>query len=462
MSKKLWGGRFTKEIDKDFFEFQKSIHYDYKLAQYDIQHSTIHIKALYKSKLLKEDEYKRLVNILSEVSKDIENTNEEKWQKILHSKEMKGIEDIHSYIQHRVEEKLPPRYKPLALKLHTLRSRNDQIVFDEKYYLTQHASDIRSELYVLLDSIEFLMENYKKQSFIGYTHTQRAQQISFHDYLLAYLKMFNRDAVRISSFRTSLPIYIGAGALAGKSLYKKAYNDAVKEYIKECSETMNARFMPLKSSVDNVSGRDFIIEFLSSLSIIQMHLSRFAEDFILYSTKEFNFVDLPEEFCTGSSMLPHKKNPDFLELVRGYTGQIYGNLFTVLTIMKGLPLSYNRDMQLDKEPLFSSIKIVSDELEIMAKFIKKVKLRTPVINKALKDDKTLYATKLAEWLVKKQNVPFKQAHDKVGRVIIQIEKRDGDIEKLEDLNLQEIHSALNKSVLREIMRPKYARLLKKK
>lgn len=458
MTKKLWGGRFEKEIDEDFFEFQKSIHYDYQLAKYDIQHSVIHIKALHKSGFLKDDEYKRLASILSELSIKIENSNEEQWKKILQSKEIRGIEDVHTYIQHEVGKALPPRYKSLALKLHTLRSRNDQIVFDEKYYCTQKAAAIAKELSSLEESIKSLMMGYKKQYFIGYTHTQRAQRILFLNYLLAYLHMFHRDYAKIMRFKASLSIYIGAGAIAGSSIFKKTYNEAIKDY----SENVEGKFRLFKSSVDNVSDRDFVIEFLSILSIIQMHLSRFAEDFILYSTKEFNFVNLPEEFCTGSSLLSHKKNPDFLELVRGYTGRIYGNLMSVLTIMKGLPLSYNRDMQLDKEPLFSSIKIVRDELKIMAKFVKKIKLKTDIINKALKEDKTLYATELAEWLVRKHDVPFKQAHDKVGRVIIQIEKKNGDIEELDDLKLQEIHPALNKSIVREIMKPRYARLSKKR
>lgn len=454
MSKKLWGGRFEKEVDKDFFEFQKSIYYDYQLARYDIQHSVIHINALYKSGLLKEDEYNRLATKLSEVLKEIEENDERKWHKILNSKQIKGIEDIHSYIQHKVEEKLGPKYKSLALKLHTLRSRNDQIVFDEKYYLTEKALIVKERLDTLVKSIEFLMKKYKKQYFIGYTHTQRAQRISFHDYLLAYLYMFDRDAIKVSRFHKYLFIYIGAGALAGSSIFKKTYNETIKEY----SEKIEGKFMPLRSSVDNVSNRDFIIDFLSILSIIQMHLSRFAEDFILYSTKEFNFVNLPEEFCTGSSMLSHKKNPDFLELVRGYTGRIYGNLMSILTTMKGLPLSYNRDMQLDKEPLFSSVQIITNELKIMAKFIQKIDLKEDSINKVLKEDKTLYANKLADWLVRKQGIPFRQAHDKVGKVIIQIEKKDGNVERLDDIKLHEIHPALNKSIIGKIMRPKYARL----
>ncbi len=460
MAKKLWGGRFTKEIDKDFFEFQKSIHYDYQLAKYDIEHSVIHINALHRSGLLTDVEYERLKSKLSVVSKEVGGNDDKKWNKILNSKQLDGVEDIHTYIQHKVEESLGPRFKSLALKLHTLRSRNDQIVFDEKYYLMQKAAAFMGELRDFQKSIDFLKEKYDKtnQGFIGYTHTQRAARISFHNYLIAYWHMFNRDKIRFSRFQSTLSIYIGAGALAGSSIYKRAYNDAIKEY----SEKTEGTFKPFQSSVDNVSDRDYVIEFISILSIIQMHLSRFAEDFILYSTKEFNFVNLPEEYCTGSSMLSHKKNPDFLELVRGYTGRIYGNLISVLTTMKGLPLSYNRDMQLDKEPLFSSIKIVSDELKIMAKFVKKLKLKTEVINEILKNDRTLYATRLAEWLVREHGVPFKQAHDNVGKLTILLEKNNGDIEKLDDEKIYKIHPALNKMVIKNIMGPKKSRKGRKK
>lgn len=450
MSKKLWGGRFEKEIDKDFFEFQKSIGCDYKLAEYDIHHSLIHIAALNKSGFLNSNEYAKLASKLNDVLVEIQGMDAKKWQAILKSENMQGIEDVHTYIQNKVEENLGPRFKSLALKLHTLRSRNDQIVFDEKYYCLEKSRSIRESLSSVRKSIFFLREKYKSQYFIGYTHTQRAQRILFPAYLYAYSQMFIRDSERLSKFYSGLSIYIGAGALAGSSIFKKNYNEAVKEY----SEKMQGKIKPLLSSVDNVSDRDFIIELLSILSILQMHLSRLAEDFILYSTREFNFIDLPEEFCTGSSLLPHKKNPDFLELVRGYTGKVYGNLFSLLTTMKGLPLTYNRDMQLDKEPLFSSVEVVDNELKIMSQFIRKIKLKTDVIDKILEEERTLYATKLVEWLVRKQSVPFKEAHDKVGKVILQIEKYKGSIEKIDEAKLQAIHPSLNSMVIKDILRPK--------
>ena len=213
---------------------------------------------------------------------------------------------------------------------------------------------------------------------------------------------------------------------------------------------MSARYISLvKNAPDNVSDRDFIIEFLSVLSILQMHLSRFAEDMILFSTKEFNFVDLPEEFCTGSSLMPHKKNPDFLELVRGYTGRIYGNLMALLTTMKGLPLTYNRDMQLDKEPLFSSVEIIKDELKILAKFIKGIKLNQEVIKNALEDE-SLYTVELAEYLVKEKNVPFAQAHEIVGRLIRYSEDNKRGIKEMEEKSLKEVSKYLDKKTIKKI------------
>ena len=404
MSKKLWGGRFKKKIDKDFFEFQKSIQYDHKLAKYDIVHSLIHVIALgWAGGILSSKEKSKLIKTLKEIRKDI------KRGKFTYDK---NSEDIHTDIQNKVEKKLGE----LSLKLHTLRSRNDQIAFDEKAYCYEEGANTEKALAGLLKSIKFLTNKYKKSFIVGYTHTQRAQKVEFKDYLGAFYNMFERDKKRLAGFWKNISIHIGAGALAG-SIIKKNYDKAIKEKIGGKGFSIT----PSVNTLDDISDRDFIIEFLSIISILQMHLSRLAEDFILYSTKEFNFVNLPEEFCTGSSMLPHKKNPDFLELVRGYTGRIYGNLISVLTTMKGLPLTYNRDMQLDKEPLFSSVEIIKQEIEIMARFIKGVKLNKAVIQKVLKDP-DLNTVRQVEDLVLKKGITFKQAHDMVGHSIALKEK----------------------------------------
>lgn len=442
MSKKLWGGRFGKKIDEDFDAFQKSISYDYKLAEYDVWHSLIHIAALKDAGILKTLEYRKLNKALKEIQKDIE-------QKTF--KPDLSCEDIHSDIQNRVEKKVGS----LFLKLHTLRSRNDQVVFDERNYCLGMAVEITMGLIEIQESLFNLgMYNLKHNFppyFIGYTHTQRAQVIYFSDYLMAFDQMFIRDGERLHNFSMSLGCCIGAGALTGSCLTKENYEKAIQTLTNKKYRNIKVTENPL----DSVSDRDFIIEFLSILSIVQMHLSRLAEDLILYSTKEFDYIDLPEEFCTGSSLMPHKKNPDFLELVRGNTGRVYGNLMSVLTTMKGLPLSYNRDMQLDKEPLFSSVETVENELKIMAKFIAGIKLKKENIAEALKD-KALYATELAEWLVKEQKEPFKKAHDAVGGLIKLVEKKGCDFGDLSDEDLRAVHATLNQDVIKKVMNPRYA------
>ncbi|HLD41090.1 MAG TPA: argininosuccinate lyase [Candidatus Omnitrophota bacterium] len=434
MAKKLWGGRFKKETDKDFFEFQKSIQYDYKLALYDLRHSLIHISALKKSGILTNEEWQKLNSALSLIEKEIK---ENKFKPNLQS------EDIHTEIQNRVEKKVGK----LAQKLHTLRSRNDQIAFDEKNYCGIEACNIADYLSEVIAGLEYLSARYKNSQIPGYTHTRRAQKVAFADYLGAFEAMCARDKERLTAFSKKLIAYVGSGAFKGTSLSRE-YAAAIKEYLKSDS----SRYIALvKNAPDNVSDRDFILEFLGILSILQMHLSRFAEDMILFSTQEFNFVDLPEEFCAGSSLMPHKKNPDFLELVRGYTGMIYGNLMALLTIMKGLPLTYNRDMQLDKEPLFSSVDIIKDELKILARFIKGIKLNEKVIGKALEDE-SLYAVDLAEYLVKEKKVPFAQAHEIIGKMIRYAEDNKCKIKDMEDGLLNKFSTHLNQKIIKGVFR----------
>ncbi|MBU0635197.1 MAG: argininosuccinate lyase [Candidatus Omnitrophica bacterium] len=439
MAKKLWGGRFKKKIDRDFEEFSKSVQYDYKLAEFDTYHSLIHAQALTYAGIITKKEADKISAALKMILRQV---------KAGKFKPDSSAEDIHTQIHNRVQNQIGHP----AAKLHSLRSRNDQVVFGEKLYCMTFAKEILGGLSSLLKNVKSRAAGHKNCAFIGYTHTRRAQVILFGQYLQAYISMFQNDADRIDKFLHGLTAYIGAGALAGTSITKQAYAKAIGamgSFIKEFNVKV------AENALDNVSGRDFIVEFLSILSIVQMHLSRLSEDLILYSTKEFGFVDLPEEFCTGSSLMPHKKNPDFLELVRGYTGRIYGNLISVLTMMKGLPLSYNRDMQLDKEPLFSSVEIVSTELKIMAKFIGKLKLNKLVIEKALEDE-SLYATELAEYLVVKEKVAFGDAHDLVGKLIRYSEDKNSKIKSMSDEELSRFHKSLNKKVVNKAMNAKYA------
>jgi len=429
VNKKLWGGRFKKKIDNDFFVFQKSIQYDYTLALYDMYHSMLHILALGSAGIITDQEADKLLCALNEITKEIKG---KKFKPDLNA------EDIHTDIQNRITKKCGK----LAKKLHTLRSRNDQIVFDEKFYCLVESSKIEGLLTKAINALKALGKKYKTSYIVGYTHTQRAQKVSFLQYAEALSAMLERDKERLLQIEKKTVINIGSGAFKGTALTKN-YEKVIKEFLK--ANKLSGDVRSTGNPIDNVSDRDFMVEFLNTMSIIQMHLSRLAEDFILYSTKEFNFLELPEEFCTGSSLMPHKKNPDFLELVRGYTGRVYGNLVSLLTTMKGLPLTYNRDMQLDKEPLFSSVDIIKDELKILAKFIKGVKLNKAAINSALEDE-NLYATELAEYLVFKK-VPFQDAHQIVGKLIRYAEDNNCKIKKMSNAQLKKFSGHLNKKAI---------------
>lgn len=436
MSKKMWGGRFKKKTDKAFEAFSRSVQFDYKLAEYDLFHSQIHVLALKAAKVLTAKEAARLIQALDAI---LDEVTRGKFKPDL------SCEDIHTDIQNRVTRKAGS----LGEKLHTLRSRNDQVAFDEQWYCFLQNAQIEKLLLKVTNGLNLLAQKYEYQEFIGYTHLQRAQVIRFSDYLFAWQKMFEKDAARLGRYGHNLFAYLGAGALAGSALPRECYKKALKEFMKLKRAKPNKTFL-VENSVAQVSDRDFVIEFLSILAIVQMHLSRLAEDFILYTSKEFDFLDLPEEFCTGSSLMPHKKNPDFLELVRGATGKVYGNLVAVLTIMKGLPLAYNRDMQHDKEPLFSSVETVKDELQILERFLPKVKLKNKNIEKALEDE-SLYATEIAEFLVMEKKVPFAQAHDIVGRLIRYSESHRVKIRRMSPQVLKTFHRGLGPEVLEKIM-----------
>lgn len=383
MAKKLWGGRFSKKTDPLVEKFTKSIQYDYKLAEYDVIGSRIHVQILKKSGILSAKEAGKLSKALDSIDTctlkpDLKN------------------EDIHTMIQNIVQQKVGD----LALKLHTARSRNEQVAFSTKLYCVDMIKKIKSDIETLDISIVKLCGKNKGMIIPGFTHMQHAQPVYLKDYLSAYSQMFQRDYDRLENISKNIKLTMGAGALAGTPIPSKFYTKDVQ---------------PTTNSLDSVSDRDFVIEILNALAITGMHLSRLSEDLIIWSTKEFNFVEIDESFCTGSSLMPQKKNPDALELIRGYAGRLYGNLISVLTMMKSLPLSYNRDMQLDKEPLFNSVEVVSDELKLMAGIVKTLKFNKTKIEEHLEDE-GLYATDLAYYLVGK-GVPFKDAHSIIGKLV---------------------------------------------
>ncbi len=427
---KLWGGRFSKKTNKLVEEFTKSIHFDQKLAAYDVKGSLAHIAVLKKAGLLTALEHGKLSSGLNSILHSI------------HAGKFEidgSFEDIHSYIQHLLEQ----RVGKIVLKLHTCRSRNDQVVLDTKLYCKANLDQIQKEILQLQNSLQRLDKKNAALIIPGFTHLQHAIPVFLSDYLSAYAQMLKRDVKRLKNADEKTYLSMGAGALAGTFI--------------EAGKYTVGSIQPSFNSIDAVSDRDFVIEILSALSILQMHLSRLAEDMILWASKEFDFVDIDDAFCTGSSLMPQKKNPDVLELVRGYTGRLNGNLINVLTMMKGLPLSYNRDMQLDKEPLFDSFEIIQKELKVLTELFKNVKFNKENIEKQL-DDESLYATDLSDYLVQ-NGVAFRDAHTIIGKLIQHKYKHfeDGkELRKMDDKTLKTFHPLLNTKIIKKVIDPAYS------
>ncbi len=392
MSKKLWGGRFSKKTDPLVEEFTKSIQYDHKLAKHDVLGSMAHVQILKKARFVTFSEAAKLTKGLKSILANI------KTGKFNYDPE---AEDIHTQIQNTLYAKVGD----VALKLHTARSRNDQVVFAVKLY----CKDAIKETIHCIEGLVLAFEGFaaKNKGIIipGFTHLQHAQPIYLKDYLLAYSMMLETDIGKLDYLEKNIKLTMGSGALAGTPIKSSDYKVSVGGIKVECTT----------NSIYAVSDRDFILSTLHVLSIVGTHLSRLAEDLIIWSTKEFDFIKIDDAFCTGSSLMPQKKNPDVLELVRGYAGRLLGNTISVMTMMKGLPLTYNRDMQLDKEPLFNSFEIVKSELRVMAGLIKTLKLNKVKIEEHLEDE-ALYATDLVYLLVKK-GVAFKNAHNIVGDLV---------------------------------------------
>jgi len=404
--KKLWGGRFGKETNVFVEEFTRSIHYDYKLARYDILGSLLHVAILKAGGYLNSLEAKKLTTALKDL-----------YQHVSASTFDPGLkdEDIHTFIQNELEK----RTGELALKLHTARSRNDQVVFATKIYCKIAVEAIQTRILAFIGALDTAAKNNEDIILPGFTHLQHAQPVYLKDYFGAYRDMFIRDSDRLAYISHNMKITMGAGALAGTPINASDYRINAKDVLagpEDLKKLIDAlRVEPVSNSLDSVSDRDFVIELLSAFSLIATHLSRLSEDLILWATKEFGFIELDDAFCTGSSLMPQKKNPDVLELMRGYAGRIYGNLLSVLTMMKGLPLTYNRDMQLDKEPLFNSFQIIESELKVIEGVVSTLQFNREKISEHLKDE-SLYATDLVYYLVDKK-IPFKMAHAIIGRLI---------------------------------------------
>lgn len=411
MKKKLWGGRFKKSQDPEFEDFSCSMYFDYRLAKYDALGSIAHAKMLGKCGIIPKKDAGAIVRGLNAILKQLEAG------KFIYDF---TAEDIHTNIQNALEEKIG---KP-ALKLHTARSRNDQVALDTRMYCKDKAQEIYGLVATLQDSLLGFAKKNKDVIIPGLTHMQHAQPVLLSDHIEAYVWMLARDKRKLHcAYHAADFMPLGACALAGTSL-KVDRKFVAKQlgFSALCENTMDA-----------VSDRDFVIEFMEAASLISMHLSRLASDLILWVTPEFGFVEIGQQYCTGSSIMPQKVNPDFLELVRGMAGRIYGNLFSVLTMMKGLPLTYNRDMQWDKQPLFDSVEKVSKALRIFSGMMKGVKVNRVNIDRALMDE-SLYATDLAEYLVA-TGLDSRQAHSIIGKLVaVTLEKK----QRISGLTLPEL------------------------
>lgn len=408
---KLWKGRFLKAENSLAEEFNASIEVDQRLYRQDIAGSIAHAKMLAKQGILSEDEALVLESSLLEILREIENG------KIRFTIEQ---EDIHM----NIESILTERIGAVGKKLHTARSRNDQVAVDIRLYLKEEIKTIIGLLEELNGTLTEIAKSNQDTVMPGYTHLQRAQPVTLAFHLLAYREMFRRDLRRFENCYAgtdSLPL--GSGALAGTT-YQTDRDFLAKElgFEKICINAMDA-----------VSDRDFALEFLSCCSIAMMHLSRFCEELILWSTSEFRFIEIDDAFSTGSSIMPQKKNPDMAELIRGKTGRVYGDLMTLLTIMKGLPLAYNKDMQEDKQPVFDAGDTLKSSLEIFTQMIGSMKIHKDVMENAAKSG-FMNATDAADYLVSK-GLAFRDCHEIIGRIVLYCIENN---KAIEELSLEEL------------------------
>ena len=403
---KLWGGRFRKGENKLMEEFNKSFGFDCVLYKKDIEGSLAHVYMQVQVGLLTEEEGKQITEGLQGILADIESG------KLALSGD---YEDIHSF----VEINLIERIGDVGKKLHTARSRNDQVALDMRLYAREKANDMVGHIASLKETIKEVADN-NSVIMPGYTHLQRAQVVTFKHHLMAYYNMFDRDEKRIKNALEILDESpLGCGALAGTTHNIDRNITAQKLGFKK----------PMDNFMDGVSDRDYLLELMSDFSIIMMHLSRLSEELVLWSSQEFKFIEMDDLFTTGSSIMPQKKNPDGAELIRGKTGRVYGNLFALFTVMKGIPLAYNKDMQEDKEGFCDSVKTLEMCIQIMEGMIGTLKVREDNMKKAVKGG-FLNATEVADYLVNK-NVPFRDAHSIVGQIVIYCEDHNKAIEELE-------------------------------
>ncbi len=413
----LWGGRFTKETEQKVYDFNASIRFDKTLFHQDVQGSIAHVTMLAKQGILTDEEKTEIIAGLNSILEDVD-----KGKLAIDEK----YEDIHSF----VEANLIDRIGDAGKKLHTGRSRNDQVALDMRLYTRLQVQEtdalLKELLEVLLDTMEANLETYMP----GFTHLQKAQPTTLAHHYGAYFEMFKRDRQRLKdNYNRMNYCPLGAGALAGTTY--PLDRDYTAQLLGFAGPTLN--------SMDSVSDRDYLIEFLSALSTIMMHLSRFSEEIIIWNSNEYQFVEIDDAYSTGSSIMPQKKNPHIAELVRGKTGRVYGALMSLLTTMKGIPLAYNKDMQEDKEVAFDAMKTVKDCLELFTGMLRTMKFREERMAKSAMNGFT-NATDAADYLVNK-GVPFRDAHGIIGRLVLYCIDKNTSIDAL---NLEELQSISDK------------------
>ena len=410
----LWGGRFTKETERKVYDFNASIRFDKRLFHQDIEGSIAHVIMLSKQGILTGEERDAIIKGLTGIREDVDAGNltiDEKY------------EDIHSF----VEANLIDRIGDAGKKLHTGRSRNDQVALDMRLYTRLQVIEIDQRLKDLLEVIINTMEGNLETYMPGFTHLQKAQPTTLAHHYGAYFEMFKRDRLRLKDIYSRMNYCpLGAGALAGTTYpLDRGYTASLLGFEG-----------PTLNSMDSVSDRDYLIEFLAALSTIMMHLSRFSEEIIIWNSNEYQFVEIDDAYSTGSSIMPQKKNPDIAELVRGKTGRVYGALVSLLTTMKGIPLAYNKDMQEDKEMAFDAMDTVKDCLELFTGMLTTMKFRENKMADSAMNGFT-NATDAADYLVNK-GVPFRDAHGIIGRLVLYCIEKDTSIDALSLEELQAI------------------------
>jgi argininosuccinate lyase len=412
---KIWGGRFSSSSNKLMEEFNSSIQFDKKLYKQDIEASIVHAEMLCKQKIISEKDFKLIKTGLNKIKTEISNNN--------FTFSIK-LEDIHMNIENRLVDLIGDAGK----KLHTGRSRNDQVATDIKLWLRDSIDQIEINLKLLQKTLIDKSELYYDMLMPGYTHLQVAQPVTFGHHLLAYVEMLGRDRGRLTDCRKRLnESPLGSAALAGTSY--PIDRDFVSKKL--------GFDKPTKNSMDGVSDRDFAVEFMSAASLIAIHLSRLAEELVIWSSDRFNFIKLPESFTTGSSIMPQKRNPDAAELIRAKSGRIFGNMLSLMTVLKGLPMTYGKDMQEDKEPIFDTARTIQMCIVNMDGMIKGLQ---PIPNNMIEALQKGFptATDLADYLVINLDIPFRDAHHLTGRIVLLAEEKDCTLESLSLKDIQKI------------------------